>query len=149
MNAGNGKKRKGENTMKAYNIRTKSEYMLYTVLLRDLLTRERSAELDDRIVELKKALRKYSSKTKGVYTYFGYTFRSALVHDRGDGYIEKITLPEEIETEAEAKEFVENMIWIDFTDSPYDCTGRPFSNWYKVFCRNGNWMAYHSVSYDV
>lgn len=133
--------------MKTYNVRTRNEYAMYTVLLRDLL--RRLPVQDDRIVELKKALRKYSGKTKGVYTFLGYTFRSALVNDKGDGYIEKITLPEEIETEEEAKEFVENMIWIDFTASPYDCTGRPFSNWYKLFCRNGHWMAYHSVSYDV
>lgn len=123
--------------------------MIYTILLRDLLTRERSAELDERIVELKKALRKWSHRPSFEVSDSGFHWTACLAWSYdGDGYVEKITLPEQIETEEVAKEFMEDMIWIEPYYTYYDCTGRPFSNWYKLFCRNGHWMAYHSVSYD-
>ena len=136
--------------MKTYNIKSKQDYMLYTILLRDLLTLDSTPERDDRIIELKRALRAWSHRPVRQFTIDGYKFSSAIAKSYDiDGYVEKITLPEEVETEEEAKEFMENCIWIEPYYTDYDCTGRPFSNWYKVFCRNGKWMAYHSVSFDV
>ena len=34
-------------------------------------------------------------------------------------------------------------------NSPYDCTGQEFTNWFYLFRRRGHWFAYHSVSRDV
>lgn len=35
------------------------------------------------------------------------------------------------------------------SNSPYDCTGQEFTNWFYLFRRRGHWFAYHSVSRDV
>ena len=136
--------------MKTYNIRSNRDYELFTILLRDLLSRDRSAERDERIVELKRSLRAWSHRPLFEHSDRGLRWTSSFAYSYDDvGYVEKITLPEQIETEEEAKEFMEGMIWIEPYYTYYDCTGRPFSNWYKVFRRGGHWMAYHSVSYDV
>lgn len=41
--------------------------------------------------------------------------------------------------------------WSDLRsyNSPYDCTGQEFTNWFYLFRRRGHWFAYHSVSRDV
>ena len=35
------------------------------------------------------------------------------------------------------------------TPSQYDCTGQMFTVFYKLFKRNGRWMAYHHFAMDV
>ena len=37
---------------------------------------------------------------------------------------------------------------IKLPNSPYDCTGQPFTSWFKVVKRRGLWWAYHAISYD-
>ena len=69
-----------------------------------------------------------------------------LVKDYGvDGYVELFTMPEVTDPEA----------WFDENErlvckpSPYDCTGQAFTEWHKIFRRNGQLMCYHGVGYDV
>ena len=73
-----------------------------------------------------------------------------IVKDNGiDGYIELEPLPAEISEKEDAIKFFEENRRIELAPSAYDCTGRPFTGWYKVFKRNGKFYAYHSVCFDV
>ena len=73
-----------------------------------------------------------------------------FIKDYGiDGYIELVELPEYLDTKEEAKEYFEEEEWIHCPLTAYDCTGRPFTGWVKIFQRRGKWMAYHRVEFDV
>ena len=73
-----------------------------------------------------------------------------IVKDYGiDGYVVLIELPEWIDSENEATEYFEAREYIEPYYTYYDCTGRPFTGWYKVFKRHGRWMVYHRVAFDV
>ncbi len=77
---------------------------------------------------------------------------SQIIKDDGmDGYVELVQLPEKLDgydLEA-AEEWFKGNREIPPTYSAYDCTGTPFTSWYKIFRRRGHWFAYHSVAYDV
>lgn len=96
-----------------------------------------------KIVKLKQKIRAFSN---------GPAPRSRIVKDYGlDGYIAVQQLPDFTDsyTLDEAVEYFHSVEVIEPPYSMYDCTGRPFTNWFKVFRRHGHWFAYHSVSYDV
>lgn len=106
--------------------------------------------------EYKKSVRKHNPKAGELkkcirsYLHLPHCFR--IVRDDGiDGYIKLMQLPEFLDSEnkEEAIEWFERECYIEPVRSAYDCTGRPFTNWYKVFRRRGHWFAYHSVSFDV
>ena len=73
-----------------------------------------------------------------------------VVHGDIDGYIELIDteIPDTASREAAEKVF-KNRYVMNLPNSQYDCTGRPFTTWYKLFVRRGTWFAYHNVCYDV
>lgn len=62
-----------------------------------------------------------------------------------DGYIELIELPD-VE---DPVEYFEECEYLHYIPSQYDCTGQRFTEWYKIFKRNGKTMAYHCVGVDV
>jgi len=67
-----------------------------------------------------------------------------------DGCIELVILGTDTgETEAEADAYFRETEFIPMTYSAYDCTGRLFTGWYKIFKRRGLWMAYHAIERDV
>ena len=89
---------------------------------------------------------------KRIRSYLHLPHCSRIIRDDGiDGYVKLIQLPEFLNSESkeEAIEWFERECYIEPVRSAYDCTGRPFTNWYKVFWRLGHWFAYHSVSFDV
>ena len=89
---------------------------------------------------------------KRIRSYLHLPHSSRIIRDYGiDGYISLMQLPEFLDSESmeEVVEWFESECYIEPTYSAYDCTGRPFTNWYKVFRRLGHWFAYHSVSFDV
>lgn len=104
---------------------------------------DRGVIADLKIVEIKRSIRSFSNQPES---------KTKIVCDNGiDGYIALQQLPEftnEYDLE-EANEYFRKMEVIEPTYSMYDCTGKPFTNWFKVFRRNGHWFAYHSVSFDV
>ena len=73
-----------------------------------------------------------------------------VVHGDIDGYIELIDteIPATASREA-AEQVFKNRYVMNLPNSQYDCTGRPFTTWYKLFVRRGTWFAYHNVCYDV
>lgn len=66
-----------------------------------------------------------------------------------DSFIELVELPAFIRTAEEADEYFVDALFIEPTYAAWDCTGKPFTRHYKIFQRNGRWMAYHFVNYDV
>ncbi len=71
-----------------------------------------------------------------------------VVRNFGDSYVMLIRLGE-FDSLSDADDY---FVWNEYRHyipSPYDCTGQAFTNWYKVFERNGEYWAYHSVSFDV
>lgn len=89
---------------------------------------------------------------KRIRSYLHLPHCSRVIRDDGiDGYVELMQLPEflDSETKEEAAEWFEKECYIEPTRSAHDCTGKPFTNWYKVFRRRGHWFAYHSVGFDV
>lgn len=96
-----------------------------------------------KIVELKQKIRAFSN---------GPAPQSRIVKDYGmDGYIAIQQLPDFTDsyTLDEATEYFQDVEVIEPPCSWYDCTGRPMTNWFKIFRRRGHWFAYHSVSFDV
>ena len=78
--------------------------------------------------------------------------RSHIVRDDGiDGYVELVQLPEALDEahKVVAADWFRANRYLEFLPTPYDCSGQKFTNWFKLFCRQGHWFAYHSVSVDV
>lgn len=91
--------------------------------------------------EVKKAIREYVGKPAS---------ESRIVKDYGiDGCIVKFPLPEGIGTVEEAEEYFLSHHYIEATNSPYDCTGKAFTSWYRIIQIRGRFYAYHSVGFDV
>ena len=78
--------------------------------------------------------------------------RSHIVRDDGiDGYVELVQLPEALDEahKVVAADWFRANRYLEFLPTPYDCSGQKFTNWFKLFRRQGHWFAYHSVSIDV
>ena len=72
----------------------------------------------------------------------------AMVKDYGiDGTLVKKFIPEKMSIE-DMNRFEEST-WIDCPFSPYDCTGKPFTNWISFFDVPGGVWVYHSIGFDV
>lgn len=50
---------------------------------------------------------------------------------------------------AEEKAEFEDRNWIDLPNSPYDCTGKPFTHWIAFYEVHGGVWVYHSIGLDV
>lgn len=102
---------------------------------------------------LKRELRTYAHRNTAVDVGMGFMCERRIVKDDGmDGYIELVSLPEVIDTidgEDGANEFFKTFLEIQYRPTYYDCTGQAFTSWYKLFKRNGQFWAYHSVCFDV
>ena len=73
-----------------------------------------------------------------------------LVKDYGlDGFIVLVPLPMEIRSGEKAIKYFEENMRLDCGNSQYDCTGRPFTGWYKVCQRQGRFFVYHRVCFDL
>lgn len=113
---------------------------------------------EDDIADMKRKMRSYTKQNRNEATSYGYKYRWHIVKDNGiDGYVELVEFPTErygkpitfISSIDDAKEFFEEHYYIYPYYTDYDCTGKPFTEWYYVFKRNGKFYAYHSVGYDV
>lgn len=103
----------------------------------------RGDSLDTLLANVKREIRAYTRRPAA---------ESRIVEERGcDGYIELVQLPDALDSahkEIAADWFRANR-YLEFFPTHYDCSGRRFTNWFKLFRRRGHWFAYHSVSIDV
>ena len=121
-------------------LKYESLYMYTTEIIPLVKDPERKVKLQKRILELKKEIR--------IYNHASISRR--VIKDEGiDGYIELIELPEFISSIEKANGFFEDSIYIPSPSGLYDCTGCPFTRWYKVIRRRGKYYNYHEVGYDV
>ena len=49
-------------------------------------------------------------------------------------------------TEMDATNWFLNHHYLKSYNSPYDCTGQEFTNWFYLFRRRGHWFAYHRLA---
>lgn len=101
-------------------------------------------------VEIKRELRKWAHRKTGVDSFFDGDIERRIVKEYGiDGFVELVKLPEDIDNEAYANKFFHEYVYIEPVNSMYDCTGRAFTSWYKLFKRNSGFYAYHHIAMDV
>lgn len=105
--------------------------------------------LKDHVDALKRDLRKFAHKDNMVDVGMGFKVERRIVQSDFDGYIELVSIPTVFDNIYDAESFFEDFIAMPHFNSMYDCTGRPFTAWYKIFKRNGQFYAYHSVCLDV
>lgn len=91
------------------------------------------------VADLKRDIRKYLKRTSD----------RRLIKSDWDNCIVLVTLPDFIDNREDAEEYFEAREYICPRYPAYDCTGRPFTAWHKVFKRNDRWMIYHCVTTDV
>lgn len=115
-------------------IRDKDDLKLAYVILRMCPNSGRLPELKR---EIRRYLREHNDSDRRV------------VKGEWDSYVLLITLPKFIDSVEDADEWFMAEEYIEPYYTYYDCTGTPFTAWYKIFQRNGRWMAYHYVGYDV
>lgn len=97
----------------------------------------------EEIADLKREVREYMNLGPNAWEF-------RVVKDYGcDGLITLEKLPENIIDYNTAVEWFKINRVYEYIPSQYDCTGQLFTNYFKVFKRNGNFWAYHSVSCDV
>lgn len=126
-----------------FEIRSNKDLGLAYIILRDREERFPStARNDEKIIEWKKAVRKYLKKPAS---------EKILVRDYGiDGYVIRYPLPEGISSKEEGEEYFEEYEYIHYHPTYYDCTGQAFTSWYKVYkAKDGRFWVYHSIGYDV
>ena len=122
--------------MIGYEIRNREQLSVAYLLLR--WAKERNTERD--MVEAKRAIRTFNRKPVS---------ERRIIRSDFDGAVVLLPLPEFVKDEESAnKWFVENE-YKRYRPSMYDCTGQPFTSWYKLFRRNGKFWAYHGISMDV
>ena len=96
---------------------------------------------------------KYKKDIRAYYNRFSASDNTYLVYanETGDGYIEKVKLPILGNyTKKEVEELFEENYFIQCPNSPWDCTGRPFTSYFLVYKNSyGEWWAYHVISLDV
>lgn len=102
---------------------------------------ERPAEhIADAVKDIKKAIRKYRDRPE----------TTVLVKDFGiDGEIWLHELPENVHDKQTALEVFKKNYYLEAPGGIYDCTGKAFTGWYKIFKRRGRWMVYHRICVDV
>lgn len=94
----------------------------------------------EKIAEQKREIRKFYKRNND----------RRLVKDNGiDGYVILIELPETLVNKQDAEKYFEENEEICAVPSMFDCTGQPFTSWFKVFKRRDRFMAYHSICFDV
>lgn len=124
-------------------------YTLLGYLVEALSNRaDKPTALRTEIKDLKRALRAFSHRDNTVDVIMGFEVDRRIVHRDGiDGYIELVEIPEGFDEES-ANKFFKDFIEMPYYPSAYDCTGQAFTNWHKLFRRNGSYYVYHSVCYD-
>ena len=100
--------------------------------------------LKNYVIGLKRDVRNYYKKKEEFNNDLINIFDSDY-----DSFIELRMLPEYIKTQQEAIEYFEENLYIHPTYSMYDCTGKPFTSWFKICKRNNRFYAYHRVNFDV
>lgn len=135
-----------------FNIKDNATFKMGYEILATLEANEQGNPVmtDNLIPQLKKELRHYAHRDNMKDVGMGFMIERRLVKDYGiDGIIELVSIPAVFDNVKDADDFFKDFIHIGIRYSAYDCTGQPFTSWYKLFNRNGQFCAYHRIAFDV
>lgn len=133
-----------------FNIKDNAKFKMGYEMLALLEANEQGPATGNLIPQLKKELRHYAHRDNMEDVGMGFKVERRIIREYGiDGYIELVSIPSVFETMEEADEFFRDFIYRHCYLSAYDCTGQAFTSWYKLFKRNGQFCAYHRISFDV
>ncbi len=94
------------------------------------------------IAEIKRDIRRWTHRNTN-------PDRHVIISDDTYGVFCVEHLPDDIQSMSEAEQFFDEYKLLKYYPSPYDCTGQAFTNWFKIFKRNGKYYAYHKMNFDV
>ena len=100
------------------------------------------AEIEAKIAEKKRELRKMLKRP-------AQNNRKIVKNYGIDGFIELIHLPKHLSSKEAAKRWFEENEFIESPRSAYDCTGKLFTCWFRIFKRGDEFIAYHRVCTDT
>lgn len=135
-----------------FKIESKSQFELGYEILATVIANEKgnAAMMEKVIPDLKRELRRYAHRDNMEDVGMGFKVERRIIKEYGiDGYVELVGIPYVFETMEEADEFFRDFIYRHCYLSTHDCTGQAFTSWYKLFKRNGQFCAYHRISFDV
>lgn len=125
------------------NERLRDAYALLMFMQRDIsASAEKKAAVKDLAATVKMEIRAYNNRPVS---------NVRIISADYDGRLELVQLPDKMDEahEMDATNWFLNHHYLKSYNSPYDCTGQEFTNWFYLFRRRGHWFAYHSVSRDV
>ena len=101
--------------------------------------KDQLAHPEEFLVELKRSVRKYlhrPPKTTRMVANYGDSCTTLDIWDDVDSY------------EAAVDKFMRTE-YMEYRPSPYDCTGQLYTEWYKIFEKDGKFLVYHCFARDV
>lgn len=101
-----------------------------------------SAEKKSAVKTVKREIRAYNNRPAS---------NVRIISGDYNGHLDLVRLPDELDRmhEEAAADWFRGNCYLEYYNSPYDCTGQEFTSWYKLFRRQGHWFAYHKVCWDV
>lgn len=125
------------------NERLRDAYALLMFMQRDIsASAEKKAAVKNLAATVKMEIRAYNNRPVS---------NVRIISADYDGRLELVQLPDKLDEahEMDATNWFRGNCYLEVYNSPYDCTGQEFTNWFYLFRRRGHWFAYHSVSRDV
>ncbi len=125
------------------NERLRDAYALLMFMQRDIsASAEKKAAVKNLAATVKMEIRAYNNRPVS---------NVRIISADYDGRLELVQLPDKLDEahEMDATNWFRGNCYLEAYNSPYDCTGQEFTNWFYLFRRRGHWFAYHSVSRDV
>ena len=125
------------------NERLRDAYALLMFMQRDIsASAEKKAAVKNLAATVKMEIRAYNNRPVS---------NVRIISADYDGRLELVQLPDKLDEAhgMDATNWFRGNCYLEAYNSPYDCTGQEFTNWFYLFRRRGHWFAYHSVSRDV
>lgn len=125
------------------NERLRDAYALLMFMQRDIsASAEKKAAVKNLAATVKMEIRAYNNRPVS---------NVRIISADYDGRLELVQLPDKLDEahEMDATNWFRGNCYLEAYNSPYDCTGQEFTNWFYLSRRRGRWFAYHSVSRDV
>lgn len=125
------------------NERLRDAYALLMFMQSDVpASAEKKAAVKNLAATIKREIRDYNNRPASDVR---------IIRADYDGRLELVQLPDELDKahKVDAADWFRDNCYLEAYNSPYDCTGQEFTNWFYLFRRRGHWFAYHSISRDV
>lgn len=121
-------------------ITNKQEYTVARQYLRHLQTYVHGIKNTEHFKQLKRAIRKYENNPID---------EKRVIDESFDAVTLVYPLPDFLDSFDEADEYFRTDEFIEAPCCAWDCTGKQFTAWYKIFKRAGRFWCYHRICVDV